>query len=322
MGFISVFGCVVLLLLLGHGTAGEEPILPVLQVRADTPVRLIRADNVTDLAVYNYTDRLIRSGEDPGCFMCKEIINAIQISGCVALCKALTAGLDVVLCKVIFAKLVCERAFESIADGKATPGSICIEVGLCGGTSQTVVSLVQNGTRGNEDSSPPALKQKSTCFPTLATVQLKSGAIITMGALKTGDMVLVGDGTYSEVFMFSHRYPKGTNEFIQLHTQMGTYLVLSTGHYLYVNGTLATAGSVMVGDCLETGTGAVDCVDAVALVTQEGLFNPHTLDGDIVVNGIRTSSYTDAVHPKFAHSILAPMRALYSMHIDIATAAN
>ncbi len=46
---------------------------------------------------------------------------------------------------------------------------------------------------------------------------------------------------------------------------------------------------------------------SVVAVSQErgnGLFNPHTLQGDIVVNGIKASSYTAVVAPTPAHSLL------------------
>ena len=46
-------------------------------------------------------------------------------------------------------------------------------------------------------------------------------------------------------------------------------------------------------------------------------YNPHTLNGDIVVNGIKTSTYTAAVEPSLAHSLLWPVRMLYSMGVNV-----
>lgn len=116
--------------------------------------------------------------------------------------------------------------------------------------------------------------------------------------------------------MFSHSYPESTSSFVQLHTD-NTVVTLTEGHYLYVNGQLATAGSVKLGDELETTDGAQVPVIQVSTTIAHGLFNPHTIHGDIVVDGIRTSTYTNAMNPILAHSILAPARAIYSLGYSI-----
>jgi Hint module len=46
-------------------------------------------------------------------------------------------------------------------------------------------------------------------------------------------------------------------------------------------------------------------------VWREGLFNPQTLHGDVVVDGLRASSYTTAVEPAVAHRLLWPLRVLF-----------
>lgn len=157
----------------------------------------------------------------------------------------------------------------------------------------------------------------SSCFPGFATVVLMDGSVVAMEDLRVGDKVLVGGGQYSEVFMFSHRYPEAQNAFIQLHSAKDGAVTLSAGHYLYVNGKMATASSVVVGDFIESGNGGTYAVVAITMVTATGLYNPHTLHGDVVVNGFRTSTYTDALHPVLAHSILAPARAMYLLNFNI-----
>jgi hypothetical protein len=84
------------------------------------------------------------------------------------------------------------------------------------------------------------------------------------------------------------------------------------GHYLYVNGELQTAGSVKVGDMLTLANGDKSAVTEVSSQWAPGLYNPHTLTGDIVVDGILTSTYTDAVSPTLAHALLAPLRQMYA----------
>ena len=56
---------------------------------------------------------------------------------------------------------------------------------------------------------------------------------------------------------------------------------------------------------------------AVAIQLGDGLYNPHTMDGDIVVNGIKTSTYTAAIEPSLAHSLLWPVRMLYRLGVNL-----
>ncbi len=107
-------------------------------------------------------------------------------------------------------------------------------------------------------------------------------------------------------------------------------LLLSPGHVLYVliagaeNSTKYTppptpqnktipAREVLIGDWVWSGTGKILRVVNISLERARGLYNPHTLDGDIVVNGIVTTVYTDAIRPDLAHAMLAPLRALYGL---------
>jgi len=52
-------------------------------------------------------------------------------------------------------------------------------------------------------------------------------------------------------------------------------------------------------------------VVGVSAVSAKGLYNPQTVQGDVIVNGIVSSTYTTTVEPKAAHAFLAPMRALF-----------
>jgi arginine exporter protein ArgO len=137
-----------------------------------------------------------------------------------------------------------------------------------------------------------------------------------MQNLQVGDKVASSSTDFSDVYMFSHAYPAAQNSFVQLDTATHS-IRLSAGHYLYVNGVLATAASAKTGDNLETANGTLTSVTKISSVVATGLYNPHTIHGDIIVNGIRTSSYTDAVNPILAHSLLAPLRAMYSMGYNI-----
>jgi hypothetical protein len=64
---------------------------------------------------------------------------------------------------------------------------------------------------------------------------------------------------------------------------------------------------------MQEGTsGRWTAVVSTTLVEATGLYNPQTIHGDIVVDGIVASTYTTAVDPQVAHGLLAPLRVLYS----------
>jgi len=138
-----------------------------------------------------------------------------------------------------------------------------------------------------------------------------------MDALQIGQNVRVATKEHSEVFMFSHKYTDVQATFVQLQTATGA-IQLTEGHYIYANGKAVTAGSVKVGDLLETAEGKPAAVTAIASVRATGLYNPHTVQGDIVVNGFRTTTYTEAINPTLAHALLAPIRAMYTMNVTVA----
>ncbi len=180
------------------------------------------------------------------------------------------------------------------------------EVGLGGGS-------VDGAKAGkNEPHNHAGHNHGADCFPGNADVELKSGETIKMASLKIGDEVSIGNGQYSEVFMFTHRLPAMHTEFLQVTTASGARLRLSAGHYLPVNGEYAAADTVRVGDEVVLGDGVNSRVVRVDTVADVGLFNPQTRHGDIVVNGVRASTYTTAVEPKAAHALLAPVRAVFA----------
>jgi desert hedgehog len=141
-----------------------------------------------------------------------------------------------------------------------------------------------------------------------------------MGELAVGDRVHVGRGIFSDVFMFTHKSADVANLFVEMTTVSGSVLRATPGHYLYVNGALSAAKAVVAGDVLELASGAADAVAAVRSVTDFGLYNPQTVQGDVVVDGVRASTYTTAVEPAFAHAALSPLRAVYGV-FGAATAA-
>jgi Hint module len=133
-----------------------------------------------------------------------------------------------------------------------------------------------------------------------------------MDQLRIGDRVKVATHSFSDVFMFTHKLHSVDATFVVIRTASGHTISATPGHYIYVNGALASTASVKIGDKLELSTGAQCTVVSVSEAVQTGLFNPQTLHGDIVVNGVLASTYTTAVSPMFGHAGLCPLRMVYS----------
>jgi hypothetical protein len=79
------------------------------------------------------------------------------------------------------------------------------------------------------------------------------------------------------------------------------------------NGTLLVADRVRPGEILTLGDGRNNEVSRVSRSFAQGLYNPQTIDGRIVVDGIQVSTYTTAMNPSLAHASLAPLRGLYNL---------
>ncbi len=169
------------------------------------------------------------------------------------------------------------------------------------------------GTTTTTTTGSGATNQTSTapiCFPADSIVRLQSGAAVPMADLAVGDIVEVAAGVYSPVFMFTHKMDDVHSEFVSVRTGRGANIRLSPGHFMYFNGKLAPAREVRVGDRVEV-DGARDRVVAVSRVVKRGLYNPQTVRGDIVVDRVKVSTYTQAFHYGGAQAALTPFRALY-----------
>lgn len=152
------------------------------------------------------------------------------------------------------------------------------------------------------------------CFPASATVELENGTTKTMQDLSIGDRVLVAAGHFSEVFLFTHRESRTTHTFLDLHhTASATPLTLTHGHYLPLNSELRAASTAVAGDMVTLGDGRTASITNITSRAARGLYNPQTLEGHIVVNGVRASTYTAAVTPRAAHAILTPLRLFFRL---------
>lgn len=173
-----------------------------------------------------------------------------------------------------------------------------------------------------EESSSPAgtssdnTESGSTCFPSSAVVELASGQRKPISQLRIGDSVRVGKNTFSDVFLFSHRTnAMSAPSYVELEMEhSNATLRMTAEHLLRVNGSeLVAARMVKRGDRVQSAEyGWVNVAD-MRVVRDRGLFNPHTLDGNIVVDGFIVSTYTTAVPRRVASMLLEPLRILYKL---------
>lgn len=163
----------------------------------------------------------------------------------------------------------------------------------------------------------PSQSEQSTstaCFSSRMQVQLENDTFKQMQELEVGDRVYVGHAVFSDVFMFTHRVPSGMYTFMYLYSAATTVpLVLSPGHFLFINGEMKAARESRVGDLLTLADGTTSAITNIIFGKEVGLYNPQTVDGRIVVNGIIASTYTTAISPGTAHALLTPLRYLFQL---------
>eukprot|EP00179_Madagascaria_erythrocladioides_P012745 CAMPEP_0198370484 /NCGR_PEP_ID=MMETSP1450-20131203/156740_1 /TAXON_ID=753684 ORGANISM="Madagascaria erythrocladiodes, Strain CCMP3234" /NCGR_SAMPLE_ID=MMETSP1450 /ASSEMBLY_ACC=CAM_ASM_001115 /LENGTH=359 /DNA_ID=CAMNT_0044078025 /DNA_START=85 /DNA_END=1164 /DNA_ORIENTATION=+ len=169
-----------------------------------------------------------------------------------------------------------------------------------------------DGAAGDDDGE----EDDGVCFPARATVQLGNGYTKTMAELQIGDCVRTAAGHCSEVYFFSHRVKHVSATFVTL-SMVGAdnsshTVSLTPNHYLVTATGLKAARTVSVGDALTLGDSQAATVTAVQREVLTGLYNPHTISGSIVVDGVSASCYTTTVHPVVAQVLLAPLRLAYT----------
>lgn len=180
----------------------------------------------------------------------------------------------------------------------------------------------KTGTVGTFDA-----RNNPECLPGSAVLRRREGGEVEVRDLKVGDVVATGRGEYGKVFAFSHRDAWAVGEIVRLETARRK-VRLTRGHLVpsRIDGgggickgreRLVAAAAVTTGkDCLydaeeERWVGVEAVVrEGEADVGREGLYNPHTLTGTIVVDGLLLSCYTTALRPEKAAPLLRAVHAL------------
>eukprot|EP00186_Timspurckia_oligopyrenoides_P000310 CAMPEP_0182451058 /NCGR_PEP_ID=MMETSP1172-20130603/43508_1 /TAXON_ID=708627 /ORGANISM="Timspurckia oligopyrenoides, Strain CCMP3278" /LENGTH=591 /DNA_ID=CAMNT_0024648793 /DNA_START=2007 /DNA_END=3782 /DNA_ORIENTATION=- len=161
----------------------------------------------------------------------------------------------------------------------------------------------------------------SGCFPESARVTLMDGSSVSMKELRLGDRVLISSNPpkFSEVYAWGHRDSTAYSQFCEISyssQQHGRASIrLTPRHYMRIkrNSRLmyATAETLRTKDEIVMFDESTALVLSNKRIQDIGLYNPHTLDGDLVVDGVRVSSYTASLSPHLSHLLLWPLRILY-----------
>mmetsp|Transcript_7448 Transcript_7448/g.13233 ORF Transcript_7448/g.13233 Transcript_7448/m.13233 type:complete len:155 (-) Transcript_7448:199-663(-) len=118
--------------------------------------------------------------------------------------------------------------------------------------------------------------------------------------------------------MWGHHSANRVSDFVRIefmapkHGSLGA-LKLSANHYLYVNEAqqMVVAGQVRIGDKVQIEGGHWATVLKVQFVHERGLYHPHTLHGDILVDGVHVSTFSSILPPWFQHGLLSVFRWMY-----------
>lgn len=187
----------------------------------------------------------------------------------------------------------------------------------------------------------------SSCLPAdaVVTAMLADGAppqAIAIAQVPHGAMVLSTAG-FSPIYLYSHYTPNAVSRMSRIETRSGYAVELSNNHYLRAcmsqhRCAFTAAKNVAKGMSVEllakNGSVVVSEVTAARVVAKQGLFNPHTLAGDIVVrlpttkneSGIHGVIVSDASEwfaegyvpeayiPDLYHSVLSPVRQLFRLN--------
>ena len=175
------------------------------------------------------------------------------------------------------------------------------------------------------------------CFPASATVRTESGLLKAMSEVRIGDRLLMAraDGSlgYEDVYLNTHRDAVVATSYIVLTLASGRSLSLSPLHFIPIAttadqpwGARVTVGAdeVREGDQVRSqGAGGQPVRDSVVAVAAEvavGAYNPLTMNGTIVVDGVVASAHSDwfldgivsaDAEAKVYQAILAPVRLAY-----------
>ena len=132
------------------------------------------------------------------------------------------------------------------------------------------------------------------CFSAITIVEVEDKGPIPMTELNVGDRVLTSTGEFSEVYAFGHRKEDEPRMFYSIETEDSEQtLEVTERHLLYlaVQEHPIRTDALVVGDILSKQDGSTTRIQNIRTIYRQGFYAPLTKEGNIVVNGLKASSY-------------------------------
>lgn len=210
---------------------------------------------------------------------------------------------------VSFGSQNCDRGFPAVYGRVSAAQSwiqdtICSNSGAVNGNCELVANPITN----------------TECFSGSNMVEVKDKGSILMSELQIGDYVKSSNvdterETFSRVYSIAHLKRDVQVEYLQIYVDTAQQpLEISKQHLLYLgNNELVPAENVRIGDELVYQRKRHQVV-RIQRVQRHGLYHPVTESGEIIVSGVRASTYAkllqmDPSMEVFAtHLILSPLR--------------
>lgn len=167
-----------------------------------------------------------------------------------------------------------------------------------------------SGPDGGDNGEERTEENEKECFPGDAQVQTRGGVRIRMRELKLGDEVLVGKDDYAEVFLWTHARNERWSLFVGVKRDSEEISWMSRGHLVETVDGIKMGQDIQIGDWVKEIDGWKQVI-WVGRKWMKGLYNPQTLSGEIVVNGLVCLTYTKTIRPQMARALLVPMRAIW-----------
>ncbi|KAK9803047.1 hypothetical protein WJX73_000963 [Symbiochloris irregularis] len=212
-------------------------------------------------------------------------------------------------------------AATAAADGTALGGRRKLLDDYCGGGACSFFPSFCGCTDLNDGTG---------CFPGNAQVDVVGKGRIAMSELRVSDKVRTinaqGLPTYEEVYFFGHQDTNVLGEMVRIVAKSAAgsaSLTLTSRHFVPVGPSMQAAvmkyaRDVVIGDILmvshdsEIITPAV--VTHISAITAQGLYNPYTKNGLLVVDGVLASAHSETTFDDWAPAFLVPyLPAIYQM---------